>query len=309
MSISLEIKEIKYEPFGNCVKITNGIIAVVVTIDFGPRIIHFGFCDEDNLLYSNVHSLHVASSEDTEGGKIFSCSGGHRLWLNLERADSTVTPDNTPVFYTILPGGVRFNRPKDETASVESGFEIMMGDDAADFMILHTAKNCSKETKVCGLMPITMLAKSGLVVLPQNTDATDMRHPNRALAYWPGTDFRDERITYGNRFVSLRWQSGNEKPLHIGCNNVLGWMALIGEKYTFMKRYIHSPQIVYPDFGSSCEVNLRKDAVELTTLSPMYRIEPGQGIKHVENLSIFRTCNSVNPNDEEGIVKYIENLK
>jgi hypothetical protein len=311
--ITVEIKEIDYENFGNCVLITNGIIDVVVTIDFGPRIIRFGFSGKENLFYNDVERLYKIPVEapDTtdERCRMFYYYGGHRLWLSPERSAKTVLPDNDAVVYSILPDGVRFLQPKQKTSNIQTGFEIIMGEDAADIMVVHTAKNCSKEPQPCGLWPITMLEGDGVVILPQNTDTNNAFRPNRTLVFWPGTDVRDERIFCGNRYLTLRKTSENDKPLKIGCNNVFGWAAFIGPHYTFMKRYVHNVQAVYPDFGSSCEVSLEKDFTEIQSLSPMYRIEPGQGIKHVENFSVFQTRNSVDPKSEDGIAKYIENLK
>lgn len=309
----MEIKEIDFESFGKCVKISNGIIDVIVTIDFGPRIISFGFSGSENLFYVDADQKYKIAVENQnlsdEHDHTFYYYGGHRLWLSPERSAKTIYPDNVPVVYSILPDGVSFVQPKQKTTCIQAGFEIIMGEDAADIMVVHTAKNCSKETKPCGLWPITMLKGNGLVILPQNTDNNNSYRPNRALVYWPGTDICDERIFYGNRFVTVRHDQKDDRPLKIGINNVFGWAAYVRHNYTFMKRYVHSSQAVYPDFGSSCEIGLQKDFIELQSLSPMYRIEPGQGIKHVENLSVFQTRNSVDPKDESGIARYIENLK
>lgn len=309
----MEIKEIDYENFGKCVKISNGIIDVVVTIDFGPRIISFGFSGNENLFYNDIDRKHTISIDNPEltgeNDNVFYYYGGHRLWLSPERSSKTIYPDNAPVVYSILPDGVSFTQPKQKTTNIQAGFEIIMGEDAADIMVVHTAKNYSKEPQACGLWPITMLKGDGLIVLPQNTDTNNSYRPNRTLVYWPGTDIRDERIFYSNRFVTIKHKHDNAKPLKIGTNNVFGWAAYVGHNYTFMKRYVHSSQAVYPDFGSSCEINIQQDFIELQSLSPMYRIEPGQGIKHVENLSVFHTRNSVDPEDEDGIARYIDNLK
>lgn len=311
--MALEIKEIDFENFGKCVKISNGIIDVVVTVDFGPRIISFGFSGKENLFYQDTerkYKIPISNPDITdETEPTFYFYGGHRLWLSPERSAKTIYPDNAPIVYSVLPDGVCFSQPKQKATNIQAGFEIIMGEDAADIMVVHTAKNCSKEPQACGLWPITMLSGDGLIILPQNTDNNNFYRPNRTLVFWPNTDIRDERIYYGNRFVTIRQTGKNETPLRIGSNNVFGWAAFAGHNYTFMKRYVHSSQAVYPDFGSSCEISLQKDFVEMQSLSPMYRVEPGQGIKHVENLSVFQTRNSVNPEDENGIAKYIENLK
>ena len=63
-----------------------------------------------------------------------------------------------------------------------------------------------------------------------------------------------------------------------------------------------------PDFDSSFETYVCKDFVALETMSPLYGIEPGETIRHVENLSLFHTGSSVHPTDEDAIQKFIDNL-
>lgn len=310
----MEVKEISYRNFGNCVQISNGIIDVVVTIEYGPRIIRFGFCGKENVLYEDTGrklKLPPSNASGTNGNEegTYYSYGGHRLLLGSEHPAAIPDRDNDPVIYSLLPGCVRFLRPKQKKTKLQAGFEIVMGEDAADIMVVHTAKNCSKEIQSCSLWPITMVDGSGTVILPQNTGTADLLHPNRVLTFWPGTDIRDKRLFCGNRYLTVLRESDSEKPLEIGCNNVLGWMAFVGRHYTFMKQFVHNPQAIYPDFGSSCELLIQDDFTEMQTLSPLYRIEPGQGIKYVEDLSLFLTLNSVNPKDEDGIARYIQNLK
>lgn len=309
----MEIKEIDDENFGKCVLLTNGVIDVVVTVDFGPRMIRFGFCGKDNLLYQDTERIHSILCEDAgdeiDPDKMFYYYGGHRLWLSTERSAKTILPDNAPVVYSILPDSVRFSAPRQRNTSFQTGFEIFMGEDTADIMVVHTAKNTAKESQPCGLWPITMLDGEGIVVLPQNQDVSDNYRPNRSIVLWPGTKIHDERLYIGNRFLTVRKFSTGDEPFRIGCNNILGWAAFVGPHYTFIKRYVHNVQAVYPDFGSSCEVGCQKDFTEIQSMSPMYHVEPGQEIKHVENLSVYNTSNCINPKDEDGILKYFDNLK
>ena len=307
---TLEVKEINYQCFGKCVKISNGIIDAIVTINLGPRIVFFGLTGEENIFYEDSNRAYRITTEvqTTGNDTTFYYYGGHRLWLSTERSAKSGLPDNEPVVYSVLSDSVRFIPPKQDASAFQTGMEIVMGEGAADTMIVHTAKNCSKEVQTCGISAITMLSGDGLLILPQNTEDDITFRPNRSIVLWPGTDIRDERLHLGNRYLSVRQETGCSKLLKVGSNNILGWAAFVGRKYTFLKRYVHNPQAVYPDFGSSCEFSLHPDFAEIQSLSPVYRVEPGMGIKHVENLSIFRTHTCVDPEDEDGIERYINNL-
>ena len=306
----MEVKEIHYHSFGKCVKISNGIIEVIVTIDLGPRIVAFGLVGEDNIFYEDAKRAYRITTETQADGNdtTFYYYGGHRLWLSKERSAKSVWPDNEPVVYSVLSDSVRFSPPRQKSSAFQTGMEIVMSEGTADIMIVHTAKNCSQEAQNCGISAITMLAGDGLLILPQNTEDDITFRPNRSVVLWPGTDIRDKRLHLGNRYLSIRQETGCSKLLKIGSNNLLGWAAFVGAKYTFLERYVHNPQAVYPDFGSSCELCLQPDFSEIQSLSPIYRVEPGMGIKHVENLSIFRTRTCVDPEDEDGVERYFNNL-
>lgn len=306
----MEIKETEFENYGKCVQLTNGIISVIVTIALGPRIVSFGFSDGENVLFNDLGREYFRS-EDPASGKNsnFYFYGGHRLTIGQPRTGPLFYPDNSPVVYTLLPDGVSFLSPKQKNTEIQTGFEIVMGEDASDVMIVHTAKNCSKEVQTFGLRSSTQFNGGGTVLLPQNSDQDELDQPTRTLVLWPKTDIRDRRIFLGNRFFTFAHDMQEERPLRVGINDVFGWAAYVGPKYTVMKRYVHNPQTSYPDFGCSLEVGFQKNYAEITSLSPIFRVEPGEGIKHVENLSLSRTRNSVNPVDEEGIAGFINRLK
>jgi hypothetical protein len=313
---AVEIKETEYENYGKCVLLTNGIIRVIVTIALGPRIVFFGFSDGENVLFDDLEREYFRADDPASGkSSTFYLYGGHRLtnkkwsFSRKPRMGPLFYPDNSPVVYTLLPDGVSFLPPRQKNTEIQTGFEIVMGEDASDVMIVHTAKNCSKEVQTFGLRSSTMFDGGGTVLVPQNGDIDEPVQPNRTLALWPKTDIRDRRIFFGNRFFTFTHDVQEERPLRVGINDVLGWVAYVGPKYTVMKRYVHNPQAPYPDFGCSMEVGFRKNYAEITSLSPIFRVEPGEGIKHVENLSLSQTRNSVNPIDEEGIASYINHIK
>ncbi len=311
--MSIEIKETDYENYGRCVQISNGVIDVVVTIDCGPRIVRFGFIGDANILYNDLERKYVTSNPSmTERfGKdaTFYCYGGHRVWLSPERMPETYYPDNEPVIYGILPEGVSFTPARQKHNDMQLSFEVIMGEGATDIMVVHSAKNCSKEKQTYALWSITMVNGGGVEIIPQNRDNNNMILPNRTISFWPYTDVRDKRIFLGNNYLTIQHDSNNENALKLGVNNVLGWAAYSNKDYTLVKRFVHNTQAAYPDFGCSYETYVSKDYVEMESLSPLYNIEPGEGIRHVENLSLTKATNCINPTDEDSIEKYIANLK
>jgi hypothetical protein len=311
--LSIEIKEINYENYGRCVQISNRIIDVVVTIDCGPRIVRFGYIHEVNVLYNDLERKYVnrdPSITDRFGkDAAFYCYGGHRVWLSPERMPETYYPDNEPVVYGILPEGVSFTPARQKRNEMQLSFEVMMSDGATDIMVVHSAKNCSKEKQTCALWSITMMNGGGIELIPQNQDRGNKVLPNRVIAAWPYTDLHDDRISITNKYITVRQDSSREDPCKLGVNNVSGWAAYSNAGCTLVKRYVHNSQAQYPDFGCSYETYVCKDYIEMESLSPLYTIEPGEGIRHVDNLSLFRTGDTVFPTDEDEIESYITSLK
>ena len=311
--MSIEIKEVDFENYGRCVQMSNRMIDIVVTIDCGPRIVRFGYIDEANVLYNDLERKYVnrdpSIAERYGNDAAFYCYGGHRVWLSPERMPETYYPDNEPVVYGILPEGVIFTPARQKRNDMQLSFEIIMSDGTTDIMVVHSAKNCSKEKQTCALWSVTMMNGGGTELIPQNRDNTNITLPNRILTVWPNTDFKDERISIMNKYLTVRHDDSRDDTLKLGINNVLGYAAYSNHGYTLVKRYVHNSQAQYPDFGCSYETYVCKDYVEMESLSPLYTIEPGEGIRHVENLSLFKTADTICPTDDDLIDDFIANLK
>jgi hypothetical protein len=310
--MSVEVKEIQYENYGRCVQISNGLVDVAVTIEVGPRIVRFGFVNGENVFYNDLERKLVKKDQSLTDryGKdaAFYYYGGHRVWLSPERMPETYYPDNEPVVYAVLPEGVSFTPNRQKRSDMQTGFEIMLAEDATDIMVVHSAKNNSKEKQTCALWAVTMLNGGGTEIIPQNREGVGSELlPNRILTYWPYTDLHDERISVSNRFITVRHDADKESLLKLGINNDLGWAAYFGQGYALVKRFVYNAKAAYPDFGCSYETAVCGDYVEMQTLSPLYHMEPGEGIRHVENLALFRT-NEPLPADENDLDEYIANL-
>ena len=99
---------ITYKEFGNCLKISDGITEAVVTIDFGPRIIRYGFINKENVMCDTMHKAEEPLCGEAfdkyyyKGAKWYNY-GGHRLWISPESLPETYYPDNDKVLYSTEP--------------------------------------------------------------------------------------------------------------------------------------------------------------------------------------------------------------
>lgn len=299
----MKIKEQNYENYGRCLNISNGILEAIVTVECGPRIVRFGFCGGKNHFYNDLSRSHVTRSAALDEyyglGAAFFYYGGHRVWMAPKRIPQTTYPDNAPLVYSIKPSSVSFRPALQKRNGIQVEMELYMGDGAADIMVVHSAENHLKERQRLALWAITMVAPGGVAILPQNGGEPNALAPNRTLCLWPGVSLRDTRFYAGESLLTFQHKEGNATPFQIATNNTQGWAAYVSGEETLVKRYIHTTNAPYPDNNCSFQLHANADYLELKSASPLYTIEPGEAIRHVENLSLHQNSRKFSPENEE----------
>ena len=303
--MACEIKELEFENYGNCLSISNGAIEAIVTIDVGPRIIYFGFIGGENVLYTDLNREYCSADPSMlerygENAQCF-CYGGHRLWTSPERMPESYYPDNRPVVYAILPESVSFSQPPQEENGLSLTMEIMMADGAKDMMVVHSAQNLARDSLLEGLSGCTMLRPGGTLIIPQNPIDESKYAPNRNYAFWPYARVNDKRITFREKYITIKQDSSIPSPFRMGTDNYSNWAAYLNQGLLFVKHYVHNKNARYPDFNSSFEAYTDDKMLEVKTLSPLYRMEPKEIIRHVENWSLSRAPGSYDLSSDEGI--------
>jgi hypothetical protein len=105
---------------------------------------------------------------------------------------------------------------------------------------------------------------------------------------WAFTDLSDPRWTFTKKYLLLKQDPENQEPQKIGHFNPHTWGAYLLGNELFLKQYEADPSKPYADFGCSFEIFSRNDILELETLGPLQKIEPGASAVHVENWSLHR---------------------
>jgi hypothetical protein len=80
-------------------------------------------------------------------------------------------------------------------------------------------------------------------------------------------------------------------------------MAHVRNERLFVKTFRYVAGATYPDLGSSIETFTDGRMLELETLSPIGRVEPGGAIEHVENWFLWRDVPV--PRDDNDVDRYI----
>lgn len=287
------VERMAYRGWENCFRVSNDLVELVVTTDVGPRIIRFGF-GRDNELGEFPEHLGLT------GGNAFRLYGGHRLWHAPESLERTYVPDNIPVRLVTQPDGVRVTQDVESGTGIQKELEISLSPDDAHVRIVHRLWNRNLWAVELSVWALTVMAPGGtaIIPLPPRIPYPEGLLPTGHMVLWPYTDQTDPRWYWGRKYILLRQDPERAMPQKLGASVPDGWMAYARSGHLFVKTFRHVSGAPYPDLGSSAETFTDGRMLELETLSPLARVEPGAAIEHVEHWHLWRDV-PVPQNDDD----------
>ena len=263
----------------DCVALENASLSLLVTQSVGPRILSLRYKGGENL-FAELPNF-VSERPD---GKLFHFRGGHRLWHAPEAMPRTYALDDDPVEITPSGGGVWVRQKADAETGIEKSLHITLVGDQPRVVVRHTLTNRGPWPIECAPWTITQLRTGGVAILPQSRNQTEVL-PNRSLALWPYTDLTIPQVTWGNRTLLIRAEMTG--PFKVGFPNPRGWLAYWLDGTLFVKHAAFDASAAYYDFGSSSECYCNDKFLELETLAPIHRLEPGGLAEHVETWDLY----------------------
>lgn len=272
-------KVIKNQKYGRCLQISKGGNEMLVTLDFGPRIISFKRGEGQNILGEDLPLKMFVEGED------WKLVGGHRFWHGPESFPRTYIPDNDPVEFEVSENKVIIRQKEEKMTSLRKTIEISPMDEH-NFKIVHKLRNNGLFDVKVALWAITVMRMGGVAIMPLDDKDTGFL-PNRKFSIWPYTDIKDKRFELSNRFVAIRQQE-MEGKLKIGIDSGKRCACYIEGEDIFIKRFDKFEDREYIDGGCNLEVYTDKKAIELETLSPIYNIKVGHEAYHEEVWEILK---------------------
>jgi hypothetical protein len=129
------------------------------------------------------------------------------------------------------------------------------------------------------------MAAGGRAIYPQEDykPHPDCLVPARPIVLWHFTDMTDPRWTWGREYVQLRQDPKATTKQKAGFLNSKGWAAYVLGGDALVKRYPCLPGAEYADMGCNTETYTDPDMLEVETLGPVARIEPGEHVDHAES--------------------------
>jgi hypothetical protein len=279
MAKRLTLRKVSYGGWKNCLRLTNGKIELIATIDVGPRIIRLGEVGGQNLFKEFKQML------GKTGGKEWRIYGGHRLWHAPEVNPRTYFPDNKPVSYDWDGKTLTLTQDAESTTGIGKQIEITMDARANHVEVRHRLINTNPWSIEAAVWCLSVMAPGGRAIIPQEPyrSHSDYLLPARPVVLWHYTDMADKRWTWGTKYIQLRQDSTAKLPQKCGLLNRQGWAAYTLNGQLFVKKFdaVCAP---YPDFCCNTELFTNEEMLEVESLGPLTRIDANGGTaEHTED--------------------------
>ena len=266
-----------------CIRLSNGEIELVATTAVGPRIIRLGFVGGQNLFHNYPTTL------GRTGDQKWNNYGGHRLWHAPEVFPRTYAPDNGPVEHG-WDDTTLILRNAEGPNGLEKEMRVTLSPTSPRVEVAHRIVNRNPWAIELAAWTLSVMAPGGRAIYPQEDYRAhpDCLVPARPVVLWHFTDMSDPRWTWGRKYIQLRQDPTATTKQKVGLLNSKGWAAYLLAGDALVKRYPYQPGATYADMGCNTETYTDADMLEVETLSPLTRLEPGAHLDHVESWLLAR---------------------
>ena len=279
--------------------ITNQRLTLEFLSQAGPRIVRLFLGESKENILKEAPNV---SLETPYGNYRF--QGGHRLWHSPEGMPRSYLPDNGGLVVEQTTQGVRLTGPVEAPTGIQKRIEICLHPDEPFVTLIHSLENQGLWPVELAPWAITQLPLGGLAILPQTKTPLDKSGllPNRQLVLWPYTSWEDPRLELHDDFILIKAE-GKTPSLKVGYANHSGWLGYLHNAVLFCKKASYDVGTAYPDFGSSSECYCDNRVIELETLGPLTRLEPGQSTRHIETWELYPASGTIT--DLEDVASFI----
>ena len=313
--MKLKNTEINYKTLGKCLEITNGYLTLIISLEFGPRVLSFHSVDADNIFLEDEEGKLFITSKETVSiygeENIFYLKGGHRMWVSPETW-YTYYPDNDKVHYDIIGDRLIIHQPHQNINDLKQTMEIEFKEKNL-VQVKQIVKNTDNIPKLISPWSITVMKGPGLEIIPMPKE--DMGFlPQRHISIWAyGAKANDPRAYFGDRYASLYFEKDNFEPFKVGFRVTDNFALYMADKSVFVKRFIYDKNITYPDNNVNYETYTNGKILEMETVGELNEIFPEETTEHIELWSIHPNEDKIpernSENDFDKIVKkFVEQI-
>ena len=130
--MSVSIERIPFLGWPNVLRLSNGTVELIATLDVGPRILSYS-------LAGGINPLAVFEEQAGGTGEAqWRNRGGHRLWLAPESPEFSYFPDNGAVVWERLgESGVRLTPPPEGATGFQKQIDIHLMPNGSRVAVVH----------------------------------------------------------------------------------------------------------------------------------------------------------------------------
>jgi hypothetical protein len=279
----VRIERIEYAGWPNCYRLTNGEVELIATSDVGPRVMRCGFTGGQNFFAAFTEQL------GRSGERQWMPRGGHRLWIAPEIRPETYALDNAPVKVHIHGNTLTLQQPIEPETLLQKEISVEVTEEGS-ITVTHRITNTGSKPMRFGPWVLSMMAPGGLAVtaFPPRAGHDQALLPTNPLVMWAYTDFTDTRWQFRKRYLLLKHDPLNIYPQKAGLFNENTMCAYLLGTELFIKRTTAQPNVPYPDFGTSAQLFVNGEFLELETLGPLVDLHSGASVTHTEHWSLHK---------------------
>ncbi len=287
----IEISEVKYAPWGRCVRVSDGKNELFATLDFGPRIIKFSAIGRENMFFEDKNDVINAEDFKEDCYKFFGSEnglwhirGGHRLWMSPELFPETYYPDNEPVVYEKLENGIRLLPPAQKNTNLQFSIEVTMPEENCVHLV-HKIENIGSKSVTLAPWALTVLSPGGTEIMPVPDRQAILE--NRHLVFWTYTKINDPRVTWGDKYIRLCQNPEDTSKFKFGTLSQHGWAAYFNHGDCFVKYFDTDEDKPHPDRNCNFETFTSNPMLEMESIGVLTELLPGEAVSHSECWSYY----------------------
>jgi hypothetical protein len=295
----VRIEEVEYRGWKRNLKLSNGEVELIATLDVGSRIISYKLVGGRNVF--KEYDDQMGRSGESE----WIIRGGHRLWTAPEDTTRTYALDNAPITYERVGDGIRLVSADDPQYGIRKEIDLTLAPRGSQVKLVHRITNTGSQATELAPWAPTVMAPGGMEIIPmppkkphpgspKNAGSPADFAPDRLWILWPYTDLSDARWKLGARFVTLTQRPGTE-PTKLGIRHRTGGVGYLNDRTLFIKSFGYHEGQRYPDGGVNYETFTNGDMLEMESLGPLQTLEPGRSVEHAETWELH----TVNPDRVE----------
>jgi hypothetical protein len=294
---------VEYRGWKNNLRLSNGDVELIATLDVGPRVISYRLPGGTNVMKNYDEMMGKTGEAEWQ------IRGGHRFWLAPEDLTRTYFPDNRPVRYEQTgPEAVKLVPPPEEEYGIQKEMHLKLGPQGTKVDVMLRVTNIGPEPTTLAPWGPTVMAPGGVEIIPlppkkphpgspKNANSPADFAPNQELILWPYFDFADTRWTFGSRYIFLR-QDPAKGPTKIGLAHRMGWVAYLNAETLFVKRFDYREGATYPDLGTRYQTFSNEDMLEMETVGELVTLQSGQSAELVESWELYGKVPDVRTEDD-----------